>query len=207
MSDNAPSSPQSVALRGAAVLPPPPGSVHASVGCTTSDTTWTHANISGFKSVVITRKIGSYPTSPTDGTARTPTSPGKLLDTGLQNKTRYDYSLFAAYSFNGNPTVYSAAAHASVYTLAICTPMDHSTISDTTPTVDWLSYPNAIGYNLQVWHNATKIYSPQMTGSSFTIPTAHALKHGYTYLLRVYAYTKANTNPGVLMGATNFSVR
>ena len=39
-----------------------------------------------------------------------------------------------------------------------------------------------------------------------TIPAAHALTRGDTYLVRVYAYTKGNTNPGVLLGASGFSV-
>lgn len=207
VSDNAPGSPQTVNLHGNATTPPAPQTVHTSIGCTSADITWTHANISGFQSVVIARKVGAYPTSPTDGTQLQPTSPGRLDDTGLVRGRMYDYSLFAVYSFNGNPSVHSAAAHATATPGWICTPLNHSTISDVTPFVDWLSYPNAIGYNLQVWHNGAKIYSPQMAGSSFTIPKSHALHSGYTYVVRVYAYTKSNTNPGVLLGGNGFSER
>jgi Abnormal spindle-like microcephaly-assoc'd, ASPM-SPD-2-Hydin len=193
-----------VALTGTGTYPPPMLNVRAAVGCTKTLTTWTPRNdVPGFLKTVITRRSDRLPTGPFDGTALTPTSSGVLKDSGLTQYHTYYYAFYSQYQFTaGGEIVYSQATTRTLRTQRICTPMNN-VITTTTPLVTWSAYTGALGYNLQFWHNGTKVRSPQMVANHYQVPTA--LSHTTTYTLKLYAYTKSNTNPGVYLGASSFT--
>jgi Abnormal spindle-like microcephaly-assoc'd, ASPM-SPD-2-Hydin len=198
-----------VSLTGQATAPAPMQGVHAAVGCTASLITWKPNNsISGFRQTVIVRNRTRPPRTAIDGTRISPTSSGVLLNTRLAKHTTYYYALFAQYQFYaGGPKVYSDPTRETLRTERFCKPMNHAIISDTTPTVSWLAYPHALGYNLQVFRNGTKIYSPQTTAQHFTIGSKHALQRGASYVFKLFAYTPGHTNNGIPAGTETITVK
>jgi hypothetical protein len=198
-----------VSLNGQATAPPPMQAVHAAVGCTASLMTWTpNNNVTGFRETVVVRNRTRAPRSAIDGLDLRPTSPGVLLNTRLAEHTTYHYALYAQYQFYaGGPKVYSDPAQETLRTQRFCKPMSHAIITDTTPTVDWLTYPHALDYNLQVWRNGVKIFSPQAVPSQITIGAKHALKRGDTYVLKLFAYTRGHTTNGIPAGTETITVK
>jgi Cep192 domain 4 len=198
-----------VTLTGQATAPPPMQGVHAAVGCTAALMTWTPNNsITGFRETVVVRNHTRAPRTAIDGTDLRPTSPGVLLDTRLPEHTAYHYALYAQYQFYaGGPKVYSDPTREDLKTQRFCKPMNHAVITDTTPTIDWLAYPHALGYNIQVWRNGAKIYSPQAIHSQITIGAKHALKHGDTYVFKLFAYTRGHTSNGIPAGNETVTVK
>jgi centrosomal CEP192-like protein/ASPM-SPD-2-Hydin domain-containing protein len=194
----------SVLLTGSGTPPPAVRNGRGAVGCTSARLSWTpNTNVTGFLGTVIVRNRGHAPRTAIDGTIFSSSSPGVLVNTRLLHYTLYHYALFAKYRFYpSGPVVYSDADPHPLRTQRFCKPLKNGLISDQTPLIDWLPYSGALGYNLQVWHGGVKVYSPQMVGSAFQIPTRHAFHRGQIYTFKLYAYTRGHTSQGVRVGTS-----
>jgi hypothetical protein len=204
---------QNVALTGQGLPPADASSVRAAAGCSDAFLTWQNPDMNLFKKVLVVRNARRYPRNPGDGTKVRHVG-SRLLDTAPRQFHTYRYTLFARYgSYNGERHFYSAGVHAKVRTGRICTPRNNGLNSDLTPKVDWTAYGGARSYAFILQHGGKTIWVRYPKKSVFQFPTSwsykgatHAIGHGGTYTLYLYAYTRTRPN-GVIIGHTTWTVK
>jgi hypothetical protein len=202
---------QNVALTGQGIAPPDATAVRAASGCSDALLTWQNPDANFFKKVLVVRRSRAYPRNPGDGTRVRHIGP-RLLDTAPVQFHTYRYTLFARYgSYNGERHFYSTGVHAKVRTGRICTPRNNGLSADLTPRVDWTKFTGARSYAFILQHGGKTIWVRYRKRTLFQFPTSwsykgltHALGHGSTYTLYLYAYTRARPN-GVIIGHTTWT--
>lgn len=202
---------QNVALTGQGIAPPDASGVRAASGCSDGLLSWRNPDAPLFKKVLVVRNSRRYPRNPGDGTKLRHVG-AQLLDTGPVQFHTYRYTLFARYgSYNGERHFYSTGVHAKVRTGRICTPRNNGLNGDLTPKLDWTAFDGARSYAFILQHGGKTIWVRYPNKSVFQFPTswsykgaAHALGHGSTYTLYLYAYTRVRPN-GVIIGHTTWT--
>jgi hypothetical protein len=202
---------QNVALTGRGIAPPGATAVRAASGCSDALLTWLNPDANFFKKVLVVRRSRAYPRNPGDGTRLRHIGP-RLLDTAPVQFHTYRYTLFARYgSYNGERHFYSTGVHAKVRTGRICTPRNNGLSADLTPRVDWTKFTGARSYAFILQHGGKTIWVRYRKRTLFQFPASwsykgltHALGHGSTYALYLYAYTRARPN-GVIIGHTTWT--
>jgi HYDIN/CFA65/VesB family protein len=202
---------QNVALTGQGLAPADASSVRAAAGCSDAFLTWQNPDMNFFKKVLVVRNSRRYPRNPSDGTKVRHTGP-ELLDTAPRQFHTYRYTLFARYgSYNGERHFYSTGVHAKIRTGRICTPRNNGLNGDLTPKLDWTAYNGARSYAFILQHGGKTIWVRYPKKTLFQFPTSwsykgttHALGHGSTYVLYLYAYTRTRPN-GIIIGHTTWT--